>query len=353
MKSDKSSTERGTKTVLDFLSSKVFFSLPLFFILIPLFLVFTLIKSKTVNVLFNFEKSDILYILPEIIFIVLVIIADVVAFFIMHKLYKLAFSSDTYNQKISSYLTFFQAFSLAFAIVSLFISHFLLFSINTDENATFLKLFAPNSLETVVPWSAKTFMLLILMFVNFLFGVGLIRWILSIDKTFKTDKIYVNGTAFLNTMTVIDSIAILVNAIFMLIEQDWFFVLLLFSMLAFNIAIMFNTMKYLKLCNKSLATQYDSYIAKLHEDKEIEYYDTFADRAEGIAQEETFSSDETPYEMDANFKFDFYVSEKVDPDTQTDAHQDAHISGTCPVCNSILHGEDVCPKCKYILHKSE
>lgn len=348
MKSDKIANEQGTKTVLNFLSSKVFFSLPLFFILIPLFLILILTQSKTVNILFSFDKSDISSVLPGIIFIALIVIADVIAFFIMHNLYKISFSSDISNKKIFAYFTFLQALLIVSAIIFLFLTQWLFMEINADPNGTFLKLFAPNNLETVVPWSIKTFMLLILLVANFLFCVGLIRWILSVEKTLKTDKIYINGTAFLNITAIIDCIVILVNAVLMLIEQDWVFVLFLFSMFAFNIAIIFNTMKYFKLCNKSLATQYDSYIAKLHEDKDIEYYDTFADRTEGIAQEETFSSDETPYQLDANFEnFDFYVSEKVEPDTQSDAH----ISGTCPVCNNVLHGEDVCPKCGYIMHK--
>ncbi|MGN0536693.1 MAG: hypothetical protein ACI4M3_01795 [Acutalibacteraceae bacterium] len=346
--------EQGTKTVLDFLSSKVFFSLPLFFILTPLFLVFTLIQSKTVNILFRFDKSDISSVLPGIIFIALIVIADFIAFLIMHKLYKISFSYDISNKKIFAYFTFLQALLIVSAIIFLSLVQWIFMEISFDKSGEFSgnlsKLFSPNNLETFLPWNVKFFTLLILFAASFLFCIGLTRWILSVEKTLKTDKIYVNGTAFLNITAIIDCIVILVNAILMLIEQDWIFVLFLFSMFAFNVAIIFNTMKYFKLCNKSLATQYDSYIAELHEDKDIEYYDTFADRTEGIAQEETFSSDETPYEMDAGFEnFDFYVSEKVETDTQTDAH----ISGTCPVCNSILHGEDVCPKCGYIMHKSE
>lgn len=349
MKPDKITKEQGTKTVLNFLSSKVFFYLPLVFIFIPLFLVLMILKSKTIATLLILEEEDISLILPGIVFIALIVIADCTAVLAMHKLYNSSFSINNQSDKnISVCFTFLQVFSLIFAIIFAFSTILLFFGIANDTDSTFSGLFSIyNQDKQFISWNTKFFMLLILLAINFLFCVGLTRWILSVEKTFKTDKIYVNGTAFLNNMAIANCVIIFVNLIIMLIELDWFFVLFLLSMFVFNIAIIFNTMKYFKLCNKSLATQYDDYIAELHEDKEIEYYDTFAQRTDEIAPEETFSK-EKPYQFDVDFKnFEFYISKKVEEDNQ----KDTHISGTCPVCQALLHEENICPKCGYVIYK--
>ncbi len=350
MKHDKVANEQGTKTVLNLLSSKVFFYLPFVFIFIPLFFILMITKSKTLTALLVLNDKNISLVLPGIIFIALIIIADCIAFLAMRKLYNSSFSINKTNKNIFICFTFLQIFSLIAAVILAFFTILLFFGI-IDENHILSNLLFPYNLDKqfVLPWSTKIFIFLILLAVNFLFCIGLTRWILSVEKTFKTDKIYVNGTAFLNKMAIANCVIIFINLIIMLIEQDWFYVLFLLSMLIFNITIIFNTMKYFKLCNKSLATQYDDYIAELHEEKEIEYYNPFTDHIDNIFQRNNFPKDE-PYKMDPSFqRFDFYVSSATETEIETDSKPNTYTTRACPVCQYLLHGKNICPNCGHKL----
>lgn len=333
--------KQGTETIWEFLFSEPFHNLSNFFIPIPILLASAIFTSKTTTALFQNSTN----LMPVYIMMILFFMACIMVVICMKKLYKYAAQSLHTYQGTFRYFSFLQCFSLILTIFFIFFT-LVFFFIATDNDALY------NSTEMqkdfFFPWNLKFLLFLSLLAICSLQGIGMTRWIFSVEKTLKTDKIHINGTGFLNTMTIANSVAFAILFIITLIDQDWILAVFFAYMVIFNIAILFATMRYFKICNKALATQYDDYIAQIHEEYEIEYYDEFADKEDTFAAEKTFSRDK-PYKFDTDFKdFEFYTPKKIDNDTDPDAV----VIGTCPSCQGILHDDRVCPFCGYVIYKT-
>lgn len=349
-------SENGTQTVYHFFSSRIFSFLILCYVFFPIFMILTFAISKTMTILIEFLRNNpsfaavtdpgnaIMYYIISIPIVALLYMP----LFAMKSIYNHAFNKSSI-EIISKKITFLSILLIFLGFILLFV--FLLLNEVTTYLGNVLFGTLVNWTEVVnVPWNIKMLVVEAIILSGIAVCVMLIVGIHSIDKSLRTDKIYVKGTSAVNLMTIINMLALLVLFVIMLIEQDWIFCLFCAVGITFDVLLVCNVMYYLRIANYSLSTQYSEYIADMHKDEELVYYDKFAQKEE-IDAEEMFSQKNEEYIFDPSSKpFDFY---SVSEESQDFYDKENRILGTCPACGKPIHDEEQCPFCGYSMKPTQ
>lgn len=353
----KSISENGTQTVYQFLSSRIFSFLILCYIFFPIFIVLTFMISKTTSIFIEFLKNNSSFatitdpsnIILYCILLIPVVVLLYMPLFVMKSIYNHAFRRSSV-EIISKKITLLSIIVIFLSFVLLFI-YMLISNISNFLGDVLFSTMVNWSKIVIVPWNIKILILGATMLSGIAISVMLIVLMLSIDKSLRTDKIYIKGTSATNFMAIVNIVAFLILFVIMLIEQDWIFCLFCIVGIAFDVLLICNIMHYLRIANYSLSTQYNEYIIDIHKEENITYYDKFTE--EEVDSEKLFSQENEEYVFDASSKpFDFYSGSKEfeqELNLESSHNKENRIIGTCPICGKLMHDEQQCPFCGYFM----